>query len=259
MQIKVKDTRMHTAHLREGNIYNGNGTTFMPFPVAEAKLVLVEVQAHDAWFFRKEGGSLQHHDGYYSEGRTCFKPILVSETEKIEVDDWYYESNEHMPDIITQCKVRNNSEYPLDGHKDGNAGFKTIYGSYKILALSEHFSPKLLQQIVEGVLKDGDKVLVECENKSEQTYPKSGRDFQGNEKYEYWTQIKLNQSNHITLHGWYDIERVERFCDKYLNKVKEEMYTKEQMKKAYCAGTDQPKGRYSDWISFEEWFEQNVK
>lgn len=36
-------------------------------------------------------------------------------------------------------------------------------GAFKILALPEHFSPRHLQAIVDGKLKDGDKVLLEVE------------------------------------------------------------------------------------------------
>src|SRR3972149_2891570 len=64
----------------------------------------------------------------------------------------------------------------------------------KILALPEHFSPKHLQAIVDG------KMLVECD--------KMWNEIDGEYKV-----IKLNQSNHITLH-----------------KIEEKMYTREELK-----------------------------
>lgn len=57
-------------------------------------------------------------------------------------------------------------------------------------------------------------------------------------------QVKLNSSNHITLH-----------------KIEEKMYTREELKShmytAYKRGIIQ--GQIPNPLSFEEWFEQNVK
>lgn len=78
-----------------------------------------------------------------NDGKGWLKPIIISETEKIEVDDWGYGM-----DGLFEYKGSVN----IDGGRLPN----------KVLALPEHFSPKHLQAIADGKLKDGDKVYVEC-------------------------------------------------------------------------------------------------
>jgi hypothetical protein len=80
-----------------------------------------------------------------------YKPILISRTEKIEVGDWVYHPK-------TKSILQVGKEGWLDAVQSGDNTY------YKILALPEHFSHKHLQAIVDGKLKDGDKVLVECES-----------------------------------------------------------------------------------------------
>lgn len=239
MQIKVKDTRMHKIY--DGSIPPSFGSpSFREVSVAEAKLVLVGCEPKESLVFKpngnKFGTGLCFSNGKASNAGIYYKPILISETEKIEEGDWYYESTEHLPTLIRQCKVRDNSEYPLDGHKDYNAGFNTIYGSYKILALPEHFSPKHPQAIVDGKLKEG-KVLVECESKLIEPH----KDEYGDIRYnKHQNIIKLNSSNHITLH-----------------KVEERTYTKEEVNKLFYRFFEASGFDYLD--EFENWFEQNVK
>jgi len=100
----------------------------------------------------------------------CFKPIIISETEEIQEGDWYY-----VEDIKRIYSTNNTSIKFFEGkHK-------------KVLALSEHFSSKHLQAIVDGKMKEGDTVLLETEHtKGEDDY--------------YGHRIKFNSSNHITLH-----------------------------------------------------------
>lgn len=207
---------MHIAHLREGNIYNGNGTTFMPFPVAEAKLVLVESTKKDGEIYHDEEGWHINH-GAFNSGK-YYKPILISETEKIEVGDWTYHSRKDMQQLK---QVTNpNAENDLL-----NLGWR------KVLALPEHFSPKHLQAIVDGKMKDGDKVLVECEK-------------QYHDGDQWHHKIKLNSSNHITLH-----------------KVEEKMYSREELRLIVSRAIDAGKmHEYGQFIrSNDEWFEQNIK
>lgn len=219
MQIKVKDTRMHTVSnidkFPNGNVH-GN---IREVPVAEAKLVLIKPS--------KEGAGVIPGDDRY-----WFLPILISETEKIETGDWGWSITHGLVHLTLS---------------DDEAG------KYKVLALPEHFSPKHLQAIVDGKMKDGDKVLVEFHRFRDLNpeYPAKSNQKYIDDKYAY---LKLNSSNHITLH-----------------KLEEKMYTKAQLKQAYEAGASQ----YSeDWgwngneevksityepVPFDKWFEQNVK
>jgi hypothetical protein len=187
MQIKVE----HTRQIQIGNPIKNSYAI-----VTEGKLVLVDPSWSKAPFTALiENG----------------KPILISETEKIEEDDLRY-------------GVQGESKY------------------YKVLALPEHFSPEQLQMIVDGKLKDGDKLLVECEY----------HQFKGGEPDPSGFYIKKT-SNHITLH-----------------KVEEKMYTKQELNKiAYSAyrygfagGMEEHGHMYSKQHgadSFKKWFEQNVK
>ncbi len=108
------------------------------------------------------------------------------------------------------------------------------FGMFKILALPEHFSPEQLQMIVDGKLKNGDKVLIECD------YWPDIRD----DKYPGQYVIKLNSSNHITLH-----------------KVEEKMYTLDQVvalaKHICCKHCDEADAWDNNTVT--EWFEQNMK
>lgn len=80
-----------------------------------------------------------------------FKPIIISNTEEIEVGDNRY-SNVHKS--IGTCINKEELEY-LNRKR-------VLKHFFKILALPEHFSPKQLQAIVNGKIKDGDEVFVEC-------------------------------------------------------------------------------------------------
>lgn len=132
------------------------------------------------------------------------KPILISRTEKIEEGDW----------ILTKLNQIIKAGKNIVDLKEG--------GCIKILALPEHFSPQQLQDIVDGKLKDGDKVLVECEI---------------DEKQEF--KIKLNP--HITIYP-----------------VKEKMVPVSLLEEAFNLGLAF-NGEKTETETFNEWFEQNVK
>ncbi len=72
------------------------------------------------------------------------KPIIVSETEQIKRGDWVY-------DALTRLTFEALNTY-TDSQK-------------KVLVLSQHFTEKQLQAIADGKMKNGDRVLVECEEK----------------------------------------------------------------------------------------------
>lgn len=72
------------------------------------------------------------------------KPIVISESEKIEVGDLFYD------------------KYHGTIHQYNGTQVIAEKYNFKILALTEHFSPQQLQMIVDGKLKEG-KCLLECE------------------------------------------------------------------------------------------------
>lgn len=109
-------------------------------------------------------------------------PIIISETEDIEEGDWVYDALENPKWQLDQVEELIPSKDIFYCKKGGCA--ELIRGWNKVLALSEHFSDKHLQAIVDGKMEDGDEVLVECERK----HPKEGL-----------APIYLDHQNHITL------------------------------------------------------------
>src|SRR5690606_33636935 len=121
------------------------------------------------------------------------KPIIVSESEKIEAGDWVY--NEVSKEIYQ---------------------FKENHVSYefKILALPEHFSPQQLQDIVDGKLKEG-KCLVECETRI--LRPELGAIFEGPSGLEYLNDTIIKLNPHITIYPveekMYTKKDFDEFCE----------------------------------------------
>lgn len=111
--------------------------------VCKGKLVLLPTDV---------GGIVINHNEYI--------PIIISETEKIEVgDNSYFMLHSAVdPEIeIGMSIIKVNVQFQADAlNKSENA--------YKILSLQEYFSPKHLQAIVDGKLKDYDDVYVQCIN-----------------------------------------------------------------------------------------------
>lgn len=134
--IKVEHTRIHVA------IPNGK-SMYHDVLVTDAELVLVECTSIDGLFNKYLGDPLVLHDKKYGAGRKYYKPILISESEKIEVGDYVFEDISGI----------------FGPYEEGDV----VENPKKILALSEHFSPQILSKIVSGELKDGDKVLLEVE------------------------------------------------------------------------------------------------
>lgn len=135
MQIKVNNTKIHT--------YPSKKPYQVGVPltcsVAEGKLVLVPNQP------MKRGDV----DSPVSD----LTPIIISETEKIEEDNWIYDRDTQQIQKATalQARVMNSP-----GTTPENRWY------FKILALPEHFSPQQLQMVADGKLMNDDKVLVEC-------------------------------------------------------------------------------------------------
>lgn len=207
-QIKVEHTRTHRVIIPSGL----STPVYEDKLVTDAELVLVEPIEQE---LHTKANYLVVVNGW------TYKPILISRTEKIGFMDWYFKDGE----------IRLWQGVMPEYHK---------LNGFKVLALPEHFSPKHLQAIVDGKLKEG-KVLVECalfvtDEKDEAT------NLDINLKA---YRIKLNSSNNITLY-----------------KAEEKMYTEEERNKAIWSAistmvrSDQFDGSYT---SARRWFEQNVK
>lgn len=157
--IKVEHTKTITTY--------DDGIVKTTALVTDAELVLVECKAEEGilyipnWKYEEGKLHILHKGVSFSDAvYKAFKPILISRTEKIEVGDWLYWKEDYP---LIQY-IRN------DGDAIMVARPESVYRSrikaslfQKIIALPEHFSPQQLQDIVDGKLKDGDKVLVECE------------------------------------------------------------------------------------------------
>lgn len=118
-----------------------------------------------------------------------FHTILISD-EPIEVGDKALYNNK----IVTITQIDTAKRYEVNYEYDNvRCGMETSSKLFtKILALPEHFSPKHLQAIVDGKIKDGDEVYVECEVVFLPTDAVPS-------KQEHIRVIKLNQSSHIKL------------------------------------------------------------
>lgn len=164
------------------------------------------------------GANEVFNDKYYT-----LKPILISETEEIEVDDNGLVYKYSTP-IIHTCTHINNygasykwEDKSLIPSKTNCEPFNDKYiKGYKILALSEQFSSNQLQSIIDGKLKDSDEVYIECYK----DYTKEGKELrarhQSSSPYEFMSMqesfIKLT-NNHIKLfkvnkeESWEDIKQ----------------------------------------------------
>ncbi len=204
MEIKVKDTRMHTlvSHYTQPDSH-GPTVKFNSIPVAEAKLVLVKCKRELSSlyvldskilpYFPNDQGPIKGIGKYY-------KPILISETEKIEVGDQVFVNDlpHDPPSIFPVIKVE-------EGHSGvhgkiwiSNNDYIVLSLCKKILALPEHFSSKHLQMIVDGELKDDDNVLIECQLGPILGHYDSFGEYIPTDRGE--TMIKYNTNNKIILH-----------------------------------------------------------
>lgn len=223
--IKVKNVKTQEVSYYNNDINLGTkGTTL----VAEGKLVLVKAQEDALLAFNQYNGEyyiLPKKGDRLRMPASYLKPIIISETEETEVGDWFYSKEFNTIDQLASNGV-------IDKNK-----------CFKILVLPEQFSPKHLLAIVEGKMKEGSSVLVECENGPIYSDNSEGKQAIVNKESEWKDyRIKLNFSNYVTLH-----------------KKEEKVYTIDLLRAAYYAGMKQPKGMYADWKSFEEWIERNDK
>jgi hypothetical protein len=207
--IKVEHTKQHILSRETNKTNYGFDQKVESVSVTEGKLVLIPCVVGINGL------------GVVVDGKH-YHSIIISETEKIEVGDDYY-------DIITK-KIAKCEEQDISDYFNDLSIKRT---RFKILALPEHFSHEHLQMIVDGKLKDGDKVFVECEWIKQHGMWK---------KEVYGSKIKLDSSNYITL---------------YLKK-KKTVYTEEDLMKAYEAGEDRIekiKNNSIDYLGFDEFLE----
>jgi len=140
-----------------------------------------------------------------------YKPIIISETEEIEIGDNYY-LDEKSSSHISKIFINNESNFKEELSKCN------IYGNdkvYKILALPEHFSPEILKMIVNGDLKDGQDLWIECEE------PRVIARFNPTFEGEYF--VKLTD-NHINIFPIQQNPQLEKALDIYIK----EKHTQEE-------------------------------
>jgi hypothetical protein len=235
MQTKIKDVKMHYVQ------YATACDAKFDVPVAEGKLVLVECKSEEALLFRLLSNQEEIKPRFWLTGGkvvkglgTYCKPIIISETEKIEVGDWHYHKEVNNIGQVTNQEM---ADFINIGHRERGIVFK-------VLVLPEQFSPKDLQAIVDGEMKDGETVLVECEDGA---YLKG--DVQHINGTPLYYETKLNSQGHVTIY-----------------KVEEKMVPVSLLESAFNAGYALRKAETGYWgnrkpvlITYKEWFEQNVK
>lgn len=201
-----------------------------------------QVRMHTTYNFPEKMKEVSVAEGKYVEitNGEYFKHLVISETEKIEKGDW---------------------GYGMDGLFEYKGLVNTDNGRLpnKVLVLPEQFSP---QFIADRPIKDGDKVLVECEEKCSVKRGQCDCSEQGLDCQCSHNQINFNSQGHVTLH-----------------KVEEKMYTRDQVLQILAlkefgsehislteAKQDYPKvfkgklEKVTEWFAVQEkWFEQNVK
>lgn len=152
-------------------------------PAYEEGVIYREVDFHENIFLSptKNGCEGVHYNSSFES----VKPVIVSETEKIGVGDFYLTSGNKI------IEIKSKDRFGLFYLKNGKVGETYVNDWYdKILALPEHFSEEQLQDIVEGELKDGDEIYLKVKTDLEQYYENG---IGGEPK------IHLNNQNHITL------------------------------------------------------------
>lgn len=166
--------------------------------VHEGKLVLIEtneqIKQYDFCSHPNNGytiiGTINHQSFAKLHGYKKVKAYIISETEKIEKGDKVLYANS-IYDVI-RIDEHNRPIVMSEGEESQLATWD------KILALPEHFSNKHLQAIVDGKMKDGDKVLIKCKEYWEERnvgIPPKKHKIHFPDDY----QTHLDQQNHITL------------------------------------------------------------
>ncbi len=131
-----------------------------------------------------------------------WKPVIVSETEKIQDEDkvLYMQHDDKISvrglSNGTILTVSKNRGLYLSTYEFTNIDIRADYCK-KILAFPDNFSPKQLQAINDKKLRSGMNVLVECSVKLREEWRGSDRDGEPFTVEDY--SIKLNPKKHIKL------------------------------------------------------------
>lgn len=171
--IKVKNITIH------------NGV-----PVVEGDIVFLNVNDNDGLFSK------------LFKGFDDVRPIIISNTEEIEIGDKYIDE-----------------EFMIKTFEEKDKLKKEI--RVKVIAFPENFSEQHYQDIKSKKIKDGDVVLIECEERPDTDSIGNGNTLKEAMKNGRPYQIKLDAWKHITIYpsdiepsGWIEVSsELKKFCD----------------------------------------------
>lgn len=165
----------------------GNGK-WNEIHAAEGKHILVRCEPKEAKFFKYQ--HTQTDAIYLLPPNSIVKglvfyhsPIIISETEKLEVGDAWINLKDSTLGIHYSA-----TEYDVNYINE-----RSLSHCKKIIVLPEQYSPEHLQQWVDGKIKENDKVLVEC---TSEYFPSQGNGTKGFIS----NRIKLDPQGHVIIH-----------------------------------------------------------
>lgn len=175
------------------------------FLKVKGRLILVEVYTED--ISKDVFNSIVHIAG--GQGNvSCYNPIIISDTEPIEVGDRRYDAERKS---IGTCV--NEEERVFYEEHNKNYHYDRKY--FKILAMPEYISPQRIKDIQDGKLKDGDEVSIMCRYNTFE-------EFESNNKKSFDTHLKLcNGYVDIVSKAKkaYTVEEVDYLLNKLLNGI----------------------------------------
>lgn len=166
-------------------------------PVCHGELIFVDIipsETTNGLSYRQDNGKLMLYPSTEEDHKNAryIKPIFISRHEPIKIGDNYTTTYPNCLSAIHTCHAIDGNKIVelLDGKVDIFGG-KVIHNvtkefAFKIIALPQHFSPKALEDIVDGKLKLKHGYNIHC------THEKTL-----NDKFTY--NILLNEQNHITI------------------------------------------------------------
>lgn len=248
-QIKVTDTRMHKVSNKLTS--SGNLLYKEDVPVIEGEVAFLinpmdeSISDCSLWRDRDKIKTIfiNNLDNPFELVRDYdpINPTIISKTENIALNDWFVVNG-----TIQQCVGFLN-----DDIEASNGLPYQRFACHKILAFRHQLSPKHIEAFTKGKIKDGDKVLVECERKPEPEY----ENIVITSRYDF---IKLNPQSHVTLI---------RLKKKMVSELKvRELVKIIQDKAEYNAHQDVGTGHcftkkydaFLDAFDVEKWFEENL-
>ena len=166
---QFKHSKSMTTKVKTTEIYNNSQDEHI---VCKGKLVLLNEnrKPHGSQLCYEINNKIPFiYDGRDNYLHTVIKPIIISETEEIETGDKV---------LMEDGKIKTNGVDVGIKYRIKSAPYNK-----KILALPEQFSPEQLQDIVDGKIKDGDKVYVECR------FNTHGEFYKNDEKWSYMCKL----------------------------------------------------------------------